>query len=123
MDTGAQRYIMRLMTTGGHRHQSMTDTLKCGTCSVRFKKAKSEYNRLRRQDPKLFTREKPKHQNSTELNEMTEQLADRLKRDPLYKKHIELSFKGTPAERARENERANRGYYERHSEYKPKQYI
>ena len=120
MDNSAKRHIMRLMATAGHRHQSMTDTLRCGTCSTNFKKAKREYTRLQKKDPKLFTREKPTYQNSAELNDMTEQLADRLKRDPLYKKHIELSFKGTPAERKREHDRANSGYYTKHSEYQPK---
>ena len=106
--------------TGGHQHESMTDTIKCSGCGNAFKKAEKEYNRLQRTNPELFDYKEPEYPDSPELNEMRNQLKDRLRRDPMYKKHLYLSFKGTPSERKRENERANSGFYTKYSDYQAK---
>src|SRR3990167_7137806 len=116
METGAKKYIMSLLDTG-HRHESMTGMLACDYCGDRFKKAEKEYKRLQRQHPELFKVKKPEFKASLELTKMREQLGDRLQRDKLYKEHIRKSFFGTPAESKREEERANSGFYTRHSDY------
>ena len=116
MNSG-KRYLLSLLDTG-HRHESMTLMSECDYCSAKFKKAKEAYDRLVRENPEiLLDFAKPEFQPSEELKKMREQLGDRLQRDKLYKKHIELSFKGTPAESKREEERANSGYYQKHSDY------
>ena len=116
METGAKKYLMSLLDTG-HRHESMTGMLECTYCGEKFKKAEKEYNRLRRESPELFQIKKQEFKPSQELIKKREQLGDRLQRDKLYKEHIRKSFLGTPAESKREEERANSGYYTRHSDY------
>ena len=116
MEASAKKYLLSLLDTG-HRHESMTSMLACNYCGGKFKKAEKEYNRLRRDKPELFGVKQPEWKPSEELVKMREQLGDRLQRDKLYQKHIRLSFKGTPAESKREEERANSGYYKRHSDY------
>ena len=122
MEKSAKDYIVSLLATG-HPHESMTDMLTCDYCGGKFKKAEKEYNRLRREKPELFGIKKPEFKPSTELKEMRGQLGDRLQRDKLYQKHIRLSFKGTPAESKREEERANSGFYTKHSDYHGVQYL
>jgi len=113
----AKRHLLSLLDTG-HRHESITQMAECNYCGSKFKKAKEAYDRLVRENPEILLEyAKPDFKPSEELIKMREQLGDRLKRDKLYQKHIELSFKGTPTESKREEERANSGYYTRHGDY------
>ena len=121
MEKSAKDYIMSLLDTG-HRHESMTGMLACNYCGGKFKKAEKEYNRLRREKPELFGIKKLEFKPSSELQEMRGQLGDRLQRDKLYKEHIRLSFKGTPAEQQEEEDRANSGFYTKHSDYQGVRY-
>lgn len=116
MKADFKRQMMTYLDTG-HRHKDMTSMSACKHCGERFVKGLKLYNRMAREKPELFTREKPKFKPSAELEGKWGQLQDRVKRDKLYKKHLELSFKGTPEEREREEKRANSGYYTRHSDY------
>lgn len=97
----------------GHRHASMTDCLACSHCGDRFKKGEQLWNRMRRERPELFTRQKPQFQPSQKLQNDWDMLQERVKNDKLYRKHLELSFNGTPEERKREEDRANKGFYSR----------
>ena len=121
METSAKKYLLSLLATG-HPHESMTSMLACNYCGGKFKKAEKEYNRLRREKPELFGIKKPEWKPSPELAEKRGQLAERLQRDKLYQKHIRLSFKGTPAESKREEERANSGFYKKHSDFQGVRY-
>src|SRR5437870_7321006 len=111
MQKDVKKYIQSLMVSGAHRHESMTDTMKCDTCGVNFKKAEFEYNRLRRQKPELFTRKTPDEPMTSELGNQWAQLEDRLKKDKLYRKHVEILAHGTFEEKKRESERMNSGFY------------
>ena len=122
MEKSAKNYIISLLATG-HPHESMSGMLACNYCGGKFKKAEKEYNRLIRDKPELFGVKQPEWKPSTELVKMREQLGDRLQRDKLYQKHIRLSFKGTPAESKREEERANSGFYTKHSDYQGVRYL
>ena len=73
-----------------------------------------------KEKPELLKREKPKFKPSQELQGMWGDLQYRVENDKLYKKHLELSFKGTPEEKIREEKRANSGFYTRHSGYASK---
>ena len=117
MKQDVKNYIQGLMVTGGHRHESMTDTLRCVYCGNNFKKAERQYHWLRKEKPELFIKKEPEYKESEETAQMRQMLIDRLNRDKLYQEHIRLSEKGTLEEKIRENKRANRGYYRRHSNY------
>ena len=123
MKQDVKKYIQGFMVTGGHRHESMTDTLRCGYCGNNFKKAEKEYTRLRQEKPDLFIRKEPEYKENPETSKMRELLIDRVKRDKLYQEHLRLSEKGTLEEKIRENKRANRGYYTRHSNYEGVKYM
>lgn len=112
MKADAKRYITGLLDTG-HKHEAMSGMLACEYCGDKFKKAEKEYNRLRREKPELFTYKKPEYPDSPEYQKQVGMLADRLKKDKLYKEHIRLSFFGTEQEKTREDNRANTGYYKR----------
>ena len=112
-----KRQLINMMAPRDHKHFSLTEALACKPCQPRVLKAKALYDREIRKDPTLIQRPKPEFKPSQELIEKREQLGDRLKRDKLYKEHIRKSFFGTPAESKQEEERANSGYYERHSDY------
>ena len=105
------------MLATGHRHAEMSQTLACKYCGERFKKAEQLYNRMRREEPELFVHKKPEFKPSAELQNDWDNLQERVKKDKLYRKHLELSFKGTPEERKREEDRANEGFYKKHSDY------
>ena len=123
MNPVLKRHIINIMAPRDHKHLEMSQAFLCSSCGVRMKKAEKFYKEQLKKTPKEWIRKAPEYPDSPELNQMRTQLADRLKRDPMYKKHIELSFKGTSSERKRENVRANRGFYTRHSNYQAKKYV
>jgi len=121
MDTQFKKWLIGEFRRGC-RHDLMSEKLKCSECGNNFKRVQAIYNREVKKNPQIVRRTF-NYPDSPELNEMRNALAERLKKDPMYKKHLELSFKGTPAEKKRENERANKGYYTRHSDYQPKKWL
>ena len=115
MDATFKKQLMTYLDTG-HRHADMTAMLACSHCGERFKEGERFYNRMRQEHPELFIRKKPKFEPSQELQSDWSDLQKRVKEDKLYRKHLELSFKGTPKERKREEDRANSGFYKEHSD-------
>ena len=117
MRQDVKKYIQGLMVSGSHRHESMSDTVKCSKCGDNFKQAERTYARLRQERPDLFIKKEQEYEEKPELANMRQMLIDRLKRDKLYQEHIRLSQNGTREEKIRENKRANSGYYQKHSTY------
>jgi len=117
MEKGIKNYIMGLMTSGGHKHAEMSQTLQCKYCGERMKKAEGEYNRLRRERPEKFAKKERDYLPDYPLDAGTarnlELLEDRMKRDKLYQRHIRLLLDGTPEERRQETARANAGFFRR----------
>jgi len=101
----------------GHHHESMSGMMACNYCGERFKKGEALYNRMRREQPELLTREKPKFQPSDKLTEMQTRLLDRVKYDKLYRDHLWKSQYGTIEEQNKEADLANSGFYKKHSSY------
>ena len=96
MDQTFKKHLMGMMTTGGHRHEEMSQTLACKYCGERMKKAEVLYKRMRKEKPELFIRKEPEFMPSQEIRNMFGQLVDRVKKDKLYRRHLELSVRGTP---------------------------
>ena len=103
----------------GCAHGSISEKMACSKCGSKFMELKGIFEREARKDPSLVQR-KQEFKRSAEYGEMATQLADRVKRDPLYKKHLWLSSFGTPEEKALEAKRANSGFYKKHSEQRKK---
>lgn len=103
----------------GHRHESISEKLRCYECGDHFKRVQSVYERETRNNPNIVKREHA-FKKSPEYERMADQLADRLKRDPMYREHLRKSYFGTEAERILEAKRANSGYYKKHSDYEKK---
>ena len=116
MDKTFKRHLMTYLDTG-HRHGSMSDMMACKHCGERFKKGEALYNRMRKEKPELFTREKQEFKPSEELKEMHEQLVDRVKYDKLYRDHLWKSQYGTIEEQNKEADLANQGFYKKNSGY------
>ena len=108
---------MGMLKSCGRCKGEMSRMLICMTCGGKFKRAEALYDRMRKERPELFGIAKPEFRPSPRLSRMREQLGDRLRRDKLYQRHLKKSFFGTPAEIKREEDRANSGFYTRHSDY------
>src|SRR3990167_165695 len=119
MDATFKRQLMTYLDTG-HRHADMTSMLSCDHCGDRFKKGEALYNRMRKEKPELFIREKPKFQPSEELKEMHAQVVDRVKHDKMYRDHLWTSQYGTIEEQNKEADLANEGFYKKNSGYSKK---
>src|SRR3990167_186774 len=118
MQTDVKKYMLGLLRTG--HCTEMSQALVCERCSPKFSKAWSEYNRLRKEKPELFIREKPKFQPSEELKEMHAQVVDRVKHDKMYRDHLWTSQYGTIEEQNKEADLANSGFYKKNSGYSKK---
>ena len=116
MQADFKQQLMTYMDTG-HRHAAMSDMLACAHCGDRFKKGEELYNRMRKEKPELFIREKPEFKPSKKLQEMFGQLADRVKYDKMYRDHLWKSQYGTIEEQNKEADLANSGFYKKHSGY------
>ena len=115
MDAFVKRQLIGMMKSHDHGHESMTETSLCNSCGTKFQKAKAWYERMQRTNPELFVYTPPVVPDSERLNEMKNQLEDRLKKDPLYQEHIRKTFYGTEEEKKIESQRANSGYYKTHA--------
>ena len=119
MEKTFKKQLMTYLDTG-HRHADMTSMLSCDHCGDRFKKGEALYNRMRKEKPELFIREKPKFQPSEELKEMHAQVVDRVKHDKMYRDHLWTSQYGTIEEQNKEADLANEGFYKKNSGYSKK---
>ena len=117
MQADFKRQLMTYLDTG-HRHKSMSDMMACSHCGDRFKKGEALYNRMIKERPELFVREKQEFQPSEELKEMHEQLVDRVKYDKMYRDHLWKSQYGTIEEQNKEADLANQGFYKKNSDYR-----
>ena len=116
MDATFKRQLLTYLDTG-HRHMEMSQALACNHCGDRFKKGEELYNRMRKERPELFTREKQEFQPSENLREMHQQVVDRIKHDKLYRDHLWKSQYGTIEEQNKEVDLANSGFYKKNSGY------
>ena len=119
MDAAFRRQLMTYLDTG-HRHNIMSEMMNCDYCGKRFKAGEKFYNRMRKEKPELFIREKPQFQPSEELKEMHGQLVDRVKNDKMYRDHLLKSQYGTIEEQNKEADLANSGFYKKNSGYSKK---
>ena len=109
--------IIGMMRPVGHKHFSMTDAALCKECQPKVQAAKELYDKVVRRSPEVLDRAKPTFKPSEELKEMWDNLQERVKYDKMYKKHLELSFKGTVEEQNKEADKVNKGFYEKNSDW------
>ena|SRR3990167_1860795 len=95
---------------------SMREALKCNTCGERFKRAEAIYNRMRKEHPEEFVYKEPEFVPSPELKKDFEMLVHRVKKDALYKRHVNRMAFGTEEEKDEEIKKSNEGYYDTHYE-------
>jgi len=117
MDATFKRELMTYLDTS-HRHPDMTSMMACAHCGERFKKGEALYNRMRKEKPELFVREKPKFEPSEKLKEMHGQLVDRVKHDTAYRDHLYKSQYGTIEEQNKEADLANSGFFKKNGDYR-----
>lgn len=98
------------------KQPSMSEALKCSECGYRFKKAEDLYNRMRKEHPEEFIYKQPEFIPSPELKRDVDMLVDRVKKDKLYKRHVERMAYGTEEEKDEEIKKSNEGYYQKHYE-------
>lgn len=110
MQTDAKRQLMTYLDTG-HRHASMTDMSVCSYCGDRFQKGKAFFERLQKENPKVFEYKRPEFTPSKETKEIFGKLMERIKKDSVYRKHIEKMAGGTEEEKDEEIAKVNKGYY------------
>lgn len=115
MDKTFKRHLMTYLDTG-HRHQSMTDMTNCDHCTVKFNKGKALFERLQKEKPELFIYERPEFTPSEDTKVMFGQLMERIKKDKMYRRHIERLAHGTEEEKDEEIKKSNVGYYKTHYE-------
>ena len=109
-----KKYLLGLYHTG--HCKSMSEAITCKYCAVKFKKAEFEHRRLRREKPELFGYKQPEFKPSRETRNMFGMLVDRIKKDKLYKRHVERLAHGTEEEKDEEIKKSNEGYYRKHYE-------
>ena len=117
-----KRHLMSLLKLK-HRHlepgtqeSSFTAALKCSECGGQVIKAEAIYKRRRREHPEEFVYKKPEHIRSPELENHWQMLMDRVKKDKLYKAHLERLTKGTESQQKEEMKKIDEGYYTKHYE-------
>lgn len=120
MKADFKKYLMGLLKLK-HPHPdpftgqpSMSEALKCEECGLQIAKAQDIYNRMVKERPEDFGYKKPEFQPSPELEKVYETLIDRMRKDPLYKRHIEKMAYGTEEEKDEEIKKSNEGYYREH---------
>ena len=93
---------------------SMKEALKCKECGEQVVKAEEIYKRRRKEYPEEFVYKKPEFIPSPELDESYGMLIERVKKDKLYKRHIERLACGTEKEKDEEIKKSNEGYYQKY---------
>ena len=101
MDTDIKKRILSLLATG-HKHEEMTQMMLCDYCGKKFKKAQSEFERLKEIYPEKFGYEMPEIPESIRIRNMRDRLEDRVKHDSAYRKHLDILAHGTPEEKHKE---------------------
>ena len=94
MRADAKRQLMTYLDTG-HRHSSMSDMWACRYCGNRFQKGKNFFERLVKEKPEVFEYKPPEFKPDNETKEMFGKLVERVKKDKLYRRHIERLAYGT----------------------------
>ena len=95
----------------GHRHSSMSDMWACRYCGNRFQKGKNFFERLVKEKPEVFEYKPPEFKPDNETKEMFGKLVERVKKDKLYRRHIERLAYGTEEQKDEEIAKNNEGYY------------
>ena len=93
---------------------SMKEALKCKQCGEQVMQAEAIYKQRRKDYPEEFVYKEPEFIRSPELLKGYEKLFDRVKKDKLYKKHLERLAHGTEQEKDEEIKKSNEGYYQKH---------
>ena len=93
---------------------SMKEALKCKQCGEHLVQAETIYKQRRKDYPEEFVYKEPEFKRSPELLKDYEKLFDRVKKDKLYKRHLERLASGTEKEKDEEIEKSNKGYYQEH---------
>lgn len=96
------------------KQPSMSESLKCKECGEQVARAFLLYQRYRKTNPEMFVYKEPELPRSKELERSYELLADRTKKDSLYKEHIRKLAHGTEAEKDEEIKKVNNKYYQTH---------
>ena len=110
MDATAKRQLMTYLDTG-HRHESITSMFGCSFCGDRFQKGKDFFERMVREKPELLEYKPPELKPDAQTSEMYGKLMDRIKKDKLYRRHIERLAHGTEEEKDEEISKSNSGFY------------
>ena len=108
MDAEIKKHIVRLLSTG-HKHEEMPKMLECSYCGERFQQAQDQFEKLKKIYPEKFGYEMPQPKESQKTLAMRDKLEERIKTDSAYRKHIDILFKGTDVEKAKEWRKEN--YY------------
>lgn len=121
MKPAFRNYLMSLLKLR-HNHldpetqqPSLTEALKCQKCGEQVIKAEAIYKQMRKEHPEEFVR-KQEFIRSPELNKDYEMLIERVKKDKLYRRHIERLARGTEKEKDEEIKKSNEQYYQTHYE-------
>jgi len=88
--------------------------LACKECAKQLADAEALYKKYRRNHPEMFERKEPEYKRSEELEKDYDDLAERVKKDPLYKEHIRKLTSGTEKEKDEEVKKSNEQYYQTH---------
>jgi len=122
MKPGLKRKLMQMLKLK-HPHNdpftgqpSMKEALKCKECGEQVVQAEALYKQRQRTHPEEFVYKEPEFQRSPELLENYGKLFDRVKKDKLYKRHVERLAHGTEQEKDEEVKKSNEGYYQTHYE-------
>lgn len=122
MKDGFKRKLMGLLKLR-HSHldpftktPSMAEALKCKKCGEQVVQAEALYKKMRKEHPEEFEYKEHEFVRSPELEKDYDMLIDRVKKDKLYRRHIEKLAKGTEQEKDDEIKKSNKGYYQKHYE-------
>lgn len=115
-----KNYLLGLLKLR-HRHldpftkqPSMSEALKCNECGEQVAKAQAKYNQRRKEYPEEFVYRRPEFNRSPALERSYEMLMDRIKKDELYRRHLNRLAHGTEKEKDEEIKKSNDGYYQKH---------
>ena len=110
MKTDLKRHMMGLMNTQGHCLE-ISKALFCKRCGPKLQKAKGLYDQLKPED---LMYQRPELDVKPETKEMFGKLMERIKKDSVYRKHLEKLAHGTEEEKDKEMQKSNEGYYRKH---------
>ena len=113
MKADLKRHMMGLLNTQGHCRE-ISRALFCEVCGPKMQKAKGLYDRLKREEPELLVYKRPEFKPSEDTKEMFGKLMERVKKDSVYRKHLEKLAHGTEEEKDKEIKKSNEGYYRTH---------